>query len=72
MSTTQKIKNSTLAVLAVFAVALIVLWATHSIGLGLLTVSLVLLVSLSVGIRIWAENSRPSGETDPKASSERL
>ncbi|PAT14168.1 hypothetical protein CKJ84_10045 [Corynebacterium sp. NML 120412] len=72
MNTTQKIKNGALAVLSVFAVALIVLWATQSIGLGLLAVSLVLLVFLSVGIRIWAENSRLSEAPDSKSSPEHL
>lgn len=72
MDTTQKVKNGTLAVLSVFAIALIVLWATHSIGLGLLATFLVLLVFLSVGIRIWAENSRPSEATGSMPLSEHL
>ncbi|ERS60979.1 hypothetical protein QPX37_04040 [Corynebacterium accolens] len=57
MDKAQKIKNGILLALAVASLVLIVLWLTDVIGIGLVTIFIVVLTAASVGVRVWAENA---------------
>lgn len=57
MDKVQKIKNGVLLALAVASLVLIVLWLTDVIGIGLVTIFIVVLTAASVGVRVWAENA---------------
>ncbi|ERS43309.1 MULTISPECIES: hypothetical protein [Corynebacterium] len=57
MDKVQKIKNGILLALAVASLVLIVLWLTDVIGIGLVTIFIVVLTAASVGVRVWAENA---------------
>lgn len=57
MDKTQKIKNGILLALAVASLVLFVLWLTDVIGIGLVTIFIVVLTAASVGVRVWAENA---------------
>jgi|GEM_PF-3249556 hypothetical protein len=57
MDKVQKIKNGILLALAVASLVLIVLWLTDVIGIGLVTIFIVVLTAASVGVRMWAENA---------------
>lgn len=57
MDKAQKIKNGILLALAVASLVLFVLWLTDVIGIGLVTIFIVVLTAASVGVRVWAENA---------------
>lgn len=57
MDKAQKIKNGVLLALAVASLVLFVLWLTDVIGIGLVTIFIVVLTAASVGVRVWAENA---------------
>ena len=57
MDKVQKIKNGVLLALAVASLVLFVLWLTDVIGIGLVTIIIVVLTAASVGVRVWAENA---------------
>ena len=57
MDKAQKIKNGILLALAVASSVLFVLWLTDVIGIGLVTIFIVVLTAASVGVRVWAENA---------------
>lgn len=57
MDKVQKIKNGVLLALAVASLVLFVLWLTDVIGIGLVTIFIVVLTAASVGVRVWAENA---------------
>ncbi|UQZ26895.1 hypothetical protein [Corynebacterium accolens] len=57
MDKTQKIKNGILLALAVASLVVFVLWLTDVIGIGLVTIFIVVLTAASVGVRVWAENA---------------
>lgn len=57
MDTTQKIKNGSLIALAIVSLVLFVLWLTDVIGLGLVAILVIVMTTVSIGIRVWAENS---------------
>ena len=57
MDKVQKIKNGILLALAVASLVLSVLWLTDVIGIGLVTIFIVVLTAASVGVRVWAENA---------------
>lgn len=57
MDKAQKIKNGILLALAVASLVLFILWLTDVIGIGLVTIFIVVLTAASVGVRVWAENA---------------
>ena len=57
MDKVQKIKNGVLLALAVASLVVFVLWLTDVIGIGLVTIFIVVLTAASVGVRVWAENA---------------
>ena len=57
MDKAQKIKNGVLLALAVAYLVVLVLWLTDVIGIGLVTIFIVVLTAASVGVRVWAENA---------------
>ena len=57
MDKAQKIKNGILLALAVASLVVFVLWLTDVIGIGLVTIFIVVLTAASVGVRVWAENA---------------
>lgn len=57
MDKAQKIKNGILLALAVASLVVFVLWLTDVIGIGLVTIFIVVLTTASVGVRVWAENA---------------
>lgn len=58
MDTTQKIKNGSLLALAIVSLVLFGLWLTDVIGLGLVTILVIVMTTISIGIRVWAENAQ--------------
>lgn len=62
MDRAQKIKIGALIALAVASLALIILWVTDVIGLGLAVVLMIVMTAASVGVRVWAENSGRQSE----------
>ncbi len=58
MDTTQKIKNGSLIALAIVSLVLFGLWLTDVIGLGLVAILVIAMTTISIGIRVWAENSQ--------------
>ena len=57
MDKAQKIKKGILLALAVASLVVFVLWLTDVIGIGLVTIFIVVLTAASVGARVWAENA---------------
>ena len=57
MDKAQKIKIGVLLALAVASLVVFVLWLTDVIGIGLVTIFIVVLTAASVGVRVWAENA---------------
>ncbi|MER0070294.1 hypothetical protein ABRP93_04055 [Corynebacterium sp. KPL2850] len=55
MDKAQKIKNGVLLALAVAYLVVLVLWLTDVIGIGLVTIFIVVLTAASVGVRMGAE-----------------
>lgn len=58
MDTTQKIKNGSLLALAIVSLVLFGLWLTDVIGLGLVAILVIVMTTISIGIRVWAENAQ--------------
>lgn len=58
MDTTQKIKNGSLLALAIVSLVLFGLWLTDVIGLGLVAILVIVMTTISIGVRVWAENSQ--------------
>ena len=58
MDTTQKIKNGSLLALAIVSLVLFGLWLTDVIGLGLVAILVIGMTTISIGIRVWAENAQ--------------
>ena len=58
MDTTQKIKNGSLIALAIVSLVLFGLWLTDVIGLGLVAILVIVMTTISIGIRVWAENAQ--------------